>query len=143
MNAAQSGLTVGDLMTPNPLVFDTWTPAPVAEELLTQRGVSGAPVVDALSGVVGVLSQTDLVRARVDGRDDLQGRTVGELMSVPSLSVPPAMPLGEAAALMAAHRVHRLVVLGTDSQAVGVITAFDLIRAMALAVGGELHATAS
>jgi CBS domain-containing protein len=140
MTTAQSVLTVGDLMPVNPLVLDASTAATDAEEQLAAHAVSGAPVVDAGRGVVGVLSQTDLVRARASGKD-LQECTAGELMTGPSLSASRDLPLTEVAALMASHGEQRLVVLGTDSQVIGVITAFDLIRAMALAVeGGELSA---
>ena len=55
-------LTVGTVMTPFPVVVDRDTPLDEVAELLAQNDITGAPVVDGDGKLVGVISQTDLVR---------------------------------------------------------------------------------
>src|SRR5437868_3767311 len=53
--------TAADLMTPNPVsIRDTATLAE-AVSLLTDKGISGAPVIDDAGRPVGVLSRADIV----------------------------------------------------------------------------------
>ena len=78
-------LTVGAVMTPFPVVVDRDTPLDEVAELLAQNDITGAPVVDGDGFLVGVISQTDLVRAAAaDGPDGTRwaGSTAGAVMSM-------------------------------------------------------------
>jgi CBS domain-containing protein len=88
--------------------------------------------VDASGAVVGVISETDLVRVRAT--DDLWARWPGlrarHLMSSPALSITAGRPAAEAARLMEATGVHRLVVVDDEDRAIGVVSSLDLLRAL-------------
>ena len=56
--------TVGEVMTANPISVVETASLAEAASILDTRKISGLPVVDADGTLVGVLSQTDLVRAR-------------------------------------------------------------------------------
>ena len=60
----------------------------------------------------------------------LDEHTVSEVMSPLVYSVRPDMSLKEAAALMEAKRVHRLLVMESEAL-VGILTAWDIVRAVA------------
>ncbi len=78
---------VGDVMTPNPIsIVDTASLAE-AVAILDSRKVTGLPVVDAAGTLVGVLSQTDLVRAQADQQlvRNWPGLAVAEIMTKPAL----------------------------------------------------------
>jgi CBS domain-containing protein len=116
-------------------------------QLLVERRISGAPVVDESGEVVGVVSEADLVAKQV-GRPlgqrtpldwifgerpsawELRQRaatTVGQAMTAPVITVDADRPLREAAALMVDRGVNRLPV--TDAgQLVGMVTRADLVR---------------
>lgn len=122
-----------------------------AEQLLAAHHISGAPIVDAQGRVLGVISQSDLVRydaARtsvaavgafftdVDEYRDLAALPADEgllrvdaLMTREVLAVRPEAPLTEAARRMRQHRVHRLLVI-EDDRLRGLVTALDLLRAI-------------
>jgi CBS domain-containing protein len=122
--------TVGDVMTPNPIwILDS---ASLAEAvgMLESRKISGLPVLDASGSLVGVLSQTDLVRAKADPRlsADWRGLAVGAVMSKPALTIGTAASISEAARVMDERRVHRLVVTDAASKPIGIISASDLVR---------------
>jgi len=125
--------TVGQVMTPDPILIGADQPAHVAARILEQNEVSGVPVVDQVDALVGMLSETDLVRARAD--EHLWRRwselTVRDLMHAPVLTADRSMSVTEAAALMERAQVHRLVVVGDDQRTpIGVISTSDLVRAM-------------
>jgi CBS domain-containing protein len=135
-------------------VITTTPETPVSEvaALLDKHRISGVPVVDAASRLVGVITQSDLVaRARdlelppaialFDLRlfletpshfkkrlEKMLGVTVGEAMTPDPLTVSPETPVQEIAGLMARKKVHTLPVLA-GGKVVGIIGKIDLIRA--------------
>jgi CBS domain-containing protein len=126
-------LTVGALMSTDPIVVPADAPLTQAAELLERHHIHGLPVVDAFGGVVGVVSQTDMLRARTT--DDLWARWPGlkvrHLMSSPALTISADAEVAEAANRMELERVHRLVVVGPDGRSpVGVLSTTDLVHGM-------------
>ena len=58
MTATQYDLSIGDLMTIDPVMIALEAPIEDAERLILDHGVSGLPVVDRTGALVGVVSQT-------------------------------------------------------------------------------------
>jgi CBS domain-containing protein len=110
---AQPVPIVGDVMTPDPIVFRTDESLQEAARRLEESEISGAPVVDSSGQLVGVLSETDLVRARATEQlwERWPGLKVRHLMHSPVLTADRSMSVQEAAALMEGAHVHRLVVV--------------------------------
>jgi CBS domain-containing protein len=122
-----------------------------AERLFAEHELTGAPVVDDTNRVLGVVSQSDLVRldtappstatagaffTDIASYADLGALPADEsmvrvdaLMSHRVLSVAPESPLTEAARLMREHRVHRLLVVDGD-RLCGIVSALDLLIAI-------------
>jgi CBS domain-containing protein len=129
-----TGPTVGELMSIEPITIGADRPVTEAEQLMTNRGVSGLPVVDRLGRLMGVISQTDLVRAHASGRaiESWPGLAARHLMTSPALTIRLDETLLSAARLMEQHHVHRLVVVAPDGRhPVGVLSTTDLVRALA------------
>jgi len=125
--------TVARLMTPQPIVVRADLPLARAAALLDEHRVSGLPVVDAEGAVIGVVSQTDLLHARTTGAlwSAWPGLAVRHLMTSPAVTIGPEASLDEAARLMEARHIHRLVVTGTDGRTpIGVLSVSDLVRDM-------------
>lgn len=123
---------VADLMTIDPVVVAVDASIEDAAHLLHANSISGLPVVDPLGGLVGVISQTDLVGIidspvgrRIRARPS--GLRVGELMSSPAITVPMSGSLRDAALRMVDSRVHRLVAIDDAGRPVGVLSAIDLV----------------
>jgi len=122
---------------------------------LARRGISGAPVVDRHGKVLGVVSLHDVAAAPdrtvrptalwghywhmgvLDGAllDSLslegyagQG-LVRDIMTPAVYTVGPDENLSEAADLLVAHHVHRVLVV-EDNRPVGIVTSTDLIRVL-------------
>ena len=126
--------TVSELMTPDPIVIDESATLDDAVRMLEENEISGLPVVDRDGVLVGVISQTDIVRARAVAHlwHRWPGLRVRHLMHAPALTADRAMNMEEAAQLMERAHVHRLVVVGDDQLTpIGVISTTDLVRALA------------
>jgi CBS domain-containing protein len=127
-------ITVGDLMTPDPIVIDEAASLDDAVRLLEENEISGLPVVDHDGVLVGVISQTDIVRARAVAHlwHRWPGLRVRHLMHAPALTADRAMNMEEAARLMEHAHVHRLVVVDDDQLTpIGIVSTTDLVRSLA------------
>jgi len=125
--------TVGALMTRDPIVVNADAPIEEAARLLDAHHIHGLPVVDTWGALVGVVSQTDMLRAR--STEDLWSRWPGlhvrHLMSSPALTIAADAGVEEAVRLMEHAHVHRLVVLEPGGRVpLGIISTSDLVHAM-------------
>ena len=147
--------TVADAMSRDPIVVRPETPLNEAIKILAERRISGLPVVDDASQLVGIISETDLMwqetgvtppayimfldsviylKNPATYERDLHkalGQTVGEVMSRDPVVILPDKPLKDAAQLMHERSIHRLPVLDVEGHIVGILTRGDIIRAMA------------
>ena len=126
--------SVAELMTPDPITVDESAAVDEAVRLMEENEISGLPVIDSDGLLVGVISQSDIVRARAVGHlwHRWPGLRVRHLMHSPALTADRGMSMEEAAQLMERAHVHRLVVVDEDQlKPVGVISTTDLVRALA------------
>jgi len=136
----RDGLRVRDVMTPSPLVLHDDMPLKTAALLLFHFDIAGAPVRGDTGGLIGVLSEADLMdieappryglsRASEESRRRKAARTVGEACSRPAREVTATAPVRRAAELMRDHDVARLIVVD-GSEVVGVISRHDVLRTL-------------
>ena len=129
-------LRVADVMTIDPITIRADASIEDAERVLRLNHVTGLPVVDDEGDLVGVISQTDLILVgspfiEAALRNQPNGLRVGELMTSPAITVPFEAPLRDAARQMVDARVHRLVAVDDDGQAIGVLSAIDFVGVFA------------
>jgi CBS domain-containing protein len=133
MTTRSTGTTVASLMTGSPVVV--WEEDAIAgvAELLAGYEITGLPVVDADDRLVGVISQTDLVRLRGSTLPwtGWHGLMVRDLMTTPAKTISSSAALEEAARRMTDEHVHRLVVVDTGRRPIGVISESDIVREIA------------
>ncbi|MFI1566496.1 CBS domain-containing protein [Streptomyces sp. NPDC020490] len=113
---------VGEVMTGEVVVAHRDTPVRELVRLLERHRISGLPVVDHDDKVLGMVSGTDLARAPAGGR------TAGELMSTPAVTVHPEQSVSDAARVMERHGIERLPVIDEEDRLIGIVTRRDLLR---------------
>jgi predicted transcriptional regulator len=145
---------VKDVMNPDIMTVAADMTTDDLARYLTEREISGAPVVDCQGHLIGVVSMTDIGRHLAEPFDfasstrsefyrttsddltleDLGQRyveerqaTVRDVMTPVVYQVPATAPVAEAARSMVDHHIHRLVVT-QDKEPVGIITSMDLLR---------------
>lgn len=100
-------------------------------DVLLERGISGAPVLDADGKLVGMISEHDCLRGILVGtyQGEAAGR-VGDVMSREIDTIVLGTNIVEAAAHMVKTGRRRLVVVDSANRLVGQISRHDLLRAV-------------
>jgi CBS domain-containing protein len=152
-----------DVMTPDVITVDPDTSVQALAKLLSERAISGAPVVDASGRMVGIVSEGDLLHrtelgtatrrdARrswwldhfADGaaRDYVKshGRTVKDIMTRDVAAVSEETGLADIATLLETRRIKRVPVV-RDGKVVGIVSRSNLVRALGAAAATEAPAT--
>jgi CBS domain-containing protein len=93
--------------------------------ILVASNLGGVPVVDGHNGVVGFITETDLLSALLrDAPDDVTARQV---MSHPPIVADEFMPTDEVLNLLREANIHHLPVVRLG-RLVGIITPHDILR---------------
>jgi CBS domain-containing protein len=124
---------VVDLMAGDPIVVGPDLAVVRVAQILADYDIGGLPVVDADGRLVGLVSQTDLVRlwASSVASSSWPSLVVRDVMTKPAVTIRGSASLTQAAQAMTNADVHRLVVVGDDAAtALGVISDSDLVRAL-------------
>jgi CBS domain-containing protein len=137
-----------DIMTTNLLTLGPDLPVGRAARMLAERGVSGAPVLDADSRLLGMLTEGDLIRrlaaetdrprswflglfssapAQAEHYARSHGRRVRDVMTTEVESVTEDTPVAEVAALLERRSIRRVPVL-RDGRLVGIVSRADLLK---------------
>jgi len=127
------GPTVASAMTVSPVVVTETEAIAGVAELLAGYEISGLPVVDHGDHLVGVITETDLVRLHSAAVPwtGWHGVIVRDLMTCPALTIDAGASLDDAARVMIELGVHRLIVVDEDRVPIGVIAQSDLVREIA------------
>lgn len=158
-----------DVMTTNVITVTPEASVQEVAKVLSERGISGVPVVDADNRLIGIVSEGDLLHRVETGterrpdrtrrrrswwldtiasdeelaRDYVKshGRTARDVMTPEVVSVTDTTDLAEIATLLETKRIKRVPVL-KDGKLVGIISRANLMRALA-AAGTQLTTDAA
>ncbi|MDE3190345.1 MAG: CBS domain-containing protein [Acidobacteriota bacterium] len=140
-------MNVREVMTTEVISVRRETPLREVARTLSERGISGVPVVGDDGAVVGVVSETDilfkergptapvgLLAQVLDPRSakeraKMDALTAGEAMSSPAKTIAPWRSVAAAATEMLDEEVNRLPVIDADGRLVGIVSRADLVRA--------------
>jgi CBS domain-containing protein len=105
--------------------------------IFVERQISGAPVLDRLGTLVGMLSEKDCMRIALSaGYYGEWGGRVGEYMHAPVATIDADMPIVEVAQLFSNREFSRYPVL-EDARLVGQISRSDVLRALQQIAGAS------
>jgi CBS domain-containing protein len=139
-----------DVMTPGVVTITPDTKVPDIASLLLERRISAVAVVEDGGKVLGVVSESDLMRRPELGTDKprsrwlqmlvstedrehdfvkTHGMRARDVMTSPAVGVAPEASLPDIVALMGKRNIKRVLVLDRDRLA-GIVTRTDLLRAL-------------
>jgi CBS domain-containing protein len=128
----KKSMLVKDAMHKGVVSIDSSTTIGQATEIMNEKELRTLVVIDFDCALGGVLSQIDVVAAKLlhDDRKKFEDMAVGEIMTNRVLTVPPDMTLREAAAIITKHRIHRVVVADNDDlcNPLGMLSLSDIMR---------------
>jgi CBS domain-containing protein len=144
-----------DVMTIEVITVSPETTVPELARILSEKGISGAPVVDVDHRLVGLVSEGDLLHRAETGterrvqrrrswwldsvaaeeelaRDYVKahGRTVADIMTRAVISVDETTELADIAMLLETKRIKRVPVV-SGGRLVGIVSRANLVRALA------------
>jgi CBS domain-containing protein len=144
-----------DVMTTEVITVGPETTVQALAALLSEKGISGAPVVDAAGRLVGIVSEGDLLhRAEVGTERRVQrrrswwldsvaaeeeaardyvkahGRTVEDIMTRDVVSASETTNLADIATLLETRGIKRVPIVA-DGKVVGIVSRANLVRALA------------
>ena len=112
-------IPVKDVMNRNVISFRAETPVEEVARTLTERRITGAPVVTGDGHVIGIVSEIDVLMKK--------GDTAADIMSPHVISVSEDTGIVEAAQLLAGERIRRLPVMARGKM-VGLISRSDVLE---------------
>lgn len=113
------GVTAGEIMSTDILTLIATVPVTEVATLLSDRGISGAPVLNRDGTVIGLVSEYDIISKR--------GLTAADIMSRGVITVTPGTDAAAIAAMMGMHGIRRVPVV-EEGKLVGVVSRSDLVR---------------
>jgi CBS domain-containing protein len=116
-------VTARDVMTPDPITIQPTASVHEAAQVLSERRISGLPVVEADGRIAGVVSEYDLI-AR-------PGNWVSDVMSHDVVTVRDTATVDQVRAILVSRRLKRLPVVDASGHLVGLISRADLVRELA------------
>ncbi len=133
--------TAADLMQANPVSIRDDASIVEAIALLSDKRFGAAPVIDEAGHPVGVVSHSDIL---VHQREHLRQLTAGspdvatqpdracvrDIMTPAVFAVTPETPAAQVVSQLLTLNVHRLFVVDRSGILIGVITTFDVLRAL-------------
>jgi CBS domain-containing protein len=123
-------LRVRDYLTTDVLAIGADVEIMRAIHMLVEQDISGIPVVDDRSRVIGILTERDCIRTALQaGYFDEAGGLVADYMSSPVHTVSPDDSLMDLAELFATSPFRRCPVV-EDGRLVGLICRRDVLRAL-------------
>lgn len=127
------GVKIAEIMSREVISVDFEMPVDELEGILTEKGISGVPVISSDGELMGVVSKTDLIRFRGQ-RQGLDPRLaadspghVWEVMTPHTLSVDAEDDVRDVARRMLEAGVHRVLVYEAG-KVEGVVTSFDMLK---------------
>ena len=103
--------------------------------ILTENHIGAVPVVDGGGGIVGMISERDLVRGIASGGADIVGQTVRDLMTADVVACKATDSLADIRDMMTEGRFRHMPVI-EEGELVGIITIRNIVDNMVDETGG-------
>lgn len=148
-----AALHVSDVMKTSVITISEEAPLSEAIDTLRSNRISALVVVDHSGHMVGVITQTDLLRAWQESADNpnVMQSPVNSYMTRDVISCAPHKSLDYAMRLLNEHKIHRLVVVETHDggrfvsdrmMPVGILSQTDIVRGLIGKVGAQEESAA-
>jgi CBS domain-containing protein len=114
-----------DIMTRTVYTIHPEASAQEAAQLLDQKHISGAPVVDAAGHLIGIVTEADII-----SKVDREGLCVADIMTHELITVTEETAIDEVAALLSQRKIKRVPVV-EQRRLIGIVSRADIVHAVA------------
>lgn len=123
-------MRIADILRSKGSMVATVTESTTVTGLLAElavHNIGAMVVIGDNTGVIGIVSERDVVRYLHEHGSELLRRPVGEIMSAVTVTCRPDDPVDDLAALMTDNRVRHVPVLN-DGRLVGIVSIGDVVK---------------
>lgn len=124
----RDGLKARDIMTRKVIAVTEDTPLEEVERLLAFRGISGVPVVDRESRVIGVVSEADIILSEIEHEGRRNGKRASDIMTSPPLIAYEDTNIETLSRTMVEKKIRRIIIVDEENRPIGIISRRDIIR---------------
>lgn len=128
ITSSRTWLTVAEVMSKDVATIPPDETVLSAAKIMSEKKISCLVIIDN-GTVVGILTETDMLKRVVNQGPDYYHLKINQVMSSPVESAPSNISIIDASRLMNERQIRRLPVLEED-QLVGVVTQTDMVRAL-------------
>jgi CBS domain-containing protein len=138
---------VREVMTTNVISISKYETIVKVANILTEKNISGLPVVDRENKVIGIVTQADILSMVGVSREhtfkDLlkymlgerlherkMGDLAGDIMTSPALTIKLGANIADAVRIMEEKRIRRLTVVDDNNTLIGILTRADILKAV-------------
>ena len=138
---------VHDVMTSDVLSIQKFESIMHVAQIISERNISGLPVVDKENHVIGIITEADIlsilgIRKENTFKDLLKhilgeplpeckmGDFVGDIMTSPAVTIKPRANISQVVHLMDENNIRRLPVVDDNNVLVGIISRADILKAV-------------
>jgi CBS domain-containing membrane protein len=148
MERLSRSVTARDIMTETVVRVDPDADIGAVAEIMAEKGVSGVPVVDDETRVLGIISEKNFLNRLSEGAPQnvmgviarclqaqkclagsLRGQTARDLMSSPPICLNPDTTLEEISRLFSERQINRAPVVNAQNRLLGIVSRGDIIQA--------------
>ena len=119
-------MTASHLMEREVFCFRETASCEEVVETLVKENFGSVPIVDQEGGLIGIVSEYDLLDALLDGKD-LKKTPVSEYMTEPAISISEAMTADQISDLLQAHHLIRVPVTDPEGKLIGLVARRDIL----------------
>ena len=114
-----------DIMTRKVYTISPEASVQEVAQLLSQKRISGAPVIDKDGKMIGIVTEADII-----GKVDREGLNVADIMSPEIIFVDEETRVGEIAMLLTERKIKRVPIM-RNGKLVGIVCRADIVHAVA------------
>ena len=118
-------MIASDIMTRTVFTVGPQVKAQEAAQILSQKRISGLPVVDENSKIIGIVTEADII-----SKVNREGLLVADIMSHKVITVDEETLVSDIAMLLTERKIKRVPVV-QDNKLVGIISRADIVNAVA------------
>lgn len=144
----EEGYLAKDIMSREVIAVNPKTTVEEISKIFVSNSISGVPVINKENRVIGVVSESDIIFREIRHDPSLverlgdivlsrklreverAGKTAGEIMTSPPITVHEGTPLRELVQIITEKKIKRIIIVDKEGHPVGIVSKIDIVKVL-------------
>lgn len=144
----EEGYLAKDIMSTKVIAVNPKTTVEEISRIFVSNSISGVPVINKENRVIGVVSESDIIFREIRHDPSLverlgdivlsrklreverAGKTAGEIMTSPPITVHEGTPLRELVQIITEKKIKRIIIVDKEGHPVGIVSKIDIVKVL-------------